>query len=127
MSHPLPRTLFAAIPMLMSMVSAWAAADVEAGKAVFKRCQICHRIEAGAPASLGPNLHGLFGRKAGSLEGYDYSEAMKNSGVVWDDDTLRKYLGDPKSFIPGNKMAFPGLKNETELDNLLAYLKQATQ
>jgi len=109
------------------MSSSGQAADVEAGKTVFNRCKACHRIEAGAASGLGPNLHGVFGRKAGTLEGYNYSEAMKNSGIVWDDDTVRKYLGDPKGFVPGNKMAFPGLKNETEMANLLAYLKQATQ
>jgi len=103
------------------------AADAEAGKAAFKRCQVCHRLEAGGAASIGPNLHGVFGRKAGSVEGFAYSEAMKNSGVVWDDETLAKYLSDPKGFVPGNKMAFPGIKNEAELTNLLAYLKQASQ
>lgn len=116
-----------AMATLMLAASAAAAADADAGKAIFKRCQICHRIEADAPASLGPNLHGVFGRKAGTVAGYEYSEAMKNSGVVWDDDTLRKYLSDPKGFVAGNKMAFPGIKDQTEMDNLLAYLKQAAQ
>jgi cytochrome c len=103
------------------------AADAEAGKLVFNRCKVCHKLEADGHTSLGPSLHGLFGRKAGTFEGYNYSEAMKNSGVVWDDETLPKYLSDPKTFVPGNKMAFPGIKNDTELANLLAYLKQATQ
>ena len=72
-------------------------------------------------------MHGVFGRKAGALEGYSYSEAMKNSGIVWDDETLAKYLHDPRGSLPGNKMAFPGLKNDEEVANLLAYLHQATQ
>ena len=77
--------------------------------------------------TVGPNLHGVFGRKAGSLDGYAYSAAMKNSGIVWDDETLAKYLRDPRGSMPGNKMAFPGIKNDEELANLLAYLHQATQ
>ena len=116
----------AAAGTLLAIAAPADAADVEAGKAVFNRCKICHHLEAGAASPVGPNLHGLFGRKAGTLPGYNYSEAMKNAGVVWDDDTLAKYLRDPKGFIPGNKMAFPGLKDETELANLLAYLKEAT-
>lgn len=103
------------------------AADIEAGKTVFNRCKACHKLEEGGHTTLGPSLHGLWGRKAGTLEGYSYSEAMKNSGVTWDDDTLAKYLRDPKTFIAGNKMAFPGIKDDTEIVNLLAYLKEATK
>src|SRR5580692_12838482 len=90
------------------------AADVAAGQAIFARCKICHTVEAGGRSGVGPNLHGIFGRKAGSLDGFTYSEAMKNSGITWDDDTIRQYLNDPKNFIPGNKMAFPGIKDEIE-------------
>jgi cytochrome c len=104
-----------------------AAADAAAGEKVFARCKICHSVQAGAPSPVGPNLHGMFGRKAGSVEGYNYSEAMKNSGIVWDDESLAKYLRDPRGSLPGNKMAFPGLKNDDEMANLLAYLHQATQ
>jgi len=103
------------------------AADVAAGQAIFARCKICHTVEAGGRSGVGPNLHGIFGRKAGSLDGFTYSEAMKNSGITWDDDTIRQYLNDPKNFISGNKMAFPGIKDEIELSNLLAYLHEAAQ
>ena len=120
------RCLLAGAALLLATAPA-RAADVEAGKTVFNRCKACHRLEANAPAALGPNLHGIFGRKAGTIDGFNYSEAMKQSGVVWDDDTLQKYLSDPKAFVPGNKMAFPGVKNDTEMANLIAYLKQATQ
>ena len=103
------------------------AADTAAGQAIFARCKICHSIQAGAPNTVGPNLHSVFGRKAGSLPNFAYSAGMKESGVVWDDETLRKYLQNPKDFIPGNKMAFPGIKDENDVSNLLAYLHQAAE
>lgn len=103
------------------------AADLGAGQKIFARCRICHTTAAGAPSTVGPNLHGLFGRKAGSLPGFDYSPAMKASGVTWNADTLTKYLRDPRGFIPGNRMAFPGIENDAELADLVAYLKQATK
>ena len=120
----------AAILVLGSMAFAappCAAADPAAGKAVFNRCRICHTVEAGGHNGAGPNLHGLFGRKAGSVEHFAYSAAMKNSGVVWDEATLAKYLHDPKQFIPGTKMAFPGIASDKEVADLLAYLREATQ
>jgi cytochrome c len=103
------------------------AADLAEGEHIFAHCRICHTIAAGAPSTVGPNLHGLFGRKAGSLPGFDYSAAMRASGVVWDDKTLAKYLQSPREFIPGSRMAFPGIKNQQQLADLLAYLKQATK
>jgi cytochrome c len=103
------------------------AADIEAGKAVFNRCRICHTIEAGGNNGAGPNLHGLFGRKAGSVEHFAYSAAMKNSDVVWDEATLAKYLRAPKQLVPGTKMAFPGIASDKEVADLLAYLREATQ
>jgi len=117
--------LVAAFAVLMPV--AVRAADATAGQTAFARCKICHTLEAGGRSPVGPNLHGVFGRKAGSLDGYAYSAAMKNSGIVWDDETLAKYLRDPRGSMPGNKMAFPGIKNDEELANLLAYLHQATQ
>ncbi|HEX3952923.1 MAG TPA: cytochrome c family protein [Stellaceae bacterium] len=104
------------------------AADVLAGQTVFNRCKICHKIEANQRSTVGPNLHGIFGRKAGTLDGFaGYSEPMKNAGIVWNDETLGKYLRDPKGFLPGTNMAFPGLKNDVDVANLLAYLHQAAQ
>lgn len=103
------------------------AASAAAGQAVFNRCKICHTIEPGGRNIVGPNLHGIFGRKAGSLPNFAYSPALKESGVVWDDDTLTKYLRDPKEFIPGDRMAFPGIKDEGQLADLLAYLHEAAK
>ena len=109
------------------MPGATQAADTEAGQKAFAKCKICHAVEAGGRNTAGPNLHGIFGRKAGTLDGFSYSAAMKNSGIVWDDESMAKYLRDPRGSMPGNKMAFPGVKNDEEMANLLAYLHQATQ
>jgi len=100
--------------------------DAQRGAQVFNQCKICHSLEAGKNM-VGPSLHGLIGRKAGSVPGYAYSPAMKNADVTWDDDTLSKYLTDPKAFIPGDKMPFLGIKDPSQLGDLLAYLHQATQ
>jgi cytochrome c len=112
---------------LLIAVGPASAADLAAGAKTFVKCRICHTVAAGAPSAVGPNLHGLFGRKAGSLPGFSYSAAMKSSGVIWDDATLAQYLRDPKGFIPGARMAFPGIKDQNELADLIAYLKQVTK
>jgi cytochrome c len=125
--------LTAAIPILIGILGAvsairpCAAADSAAGKAVFNRCRICHTVEVGGRNGTGPNLHGLFGRKAGGVEDFAYSAAMKNSGIVWDDATLEKYLHSPRQVVPGTKMAFPGIPSDKELADLLAYLHEAAQ
>lgn len=109
-----------------SITMAQGSADVQKGKQVFNECRACHSLEP-AKNGIGPSLHGLFGRKAGTEAGYNYSSAMKNANVVWNEETLKKYLADPHKFIPGDKMAFPGVKNEAQLNDLIAYLKQATK
>jgi cytochrome c len=76
---------------------------------------------------VGPTLKGLFGRKAGTIEGFNYSDAMKNSGLVWNEETLKPYLADPKKALPGGKMVFAGLKKEEDLENVIAYLMEATK
>lgn len=100
--------------------------DAQRGAQVFAQCKVCHSLDAGKNM-VGPSLHGLIGRKAGSVPGYAYSPAMKNANVTWNDDTLSKYLSDPKAFIPGDKMVFNGIKDPTRLGDLLAYLNQATK
>jgi cytochrome c len=103
------------------------AADIASGQAEFNKCKICHTVEAGGRSMVGPNLHGIFGRQAGIADKFAYSEAMQKSGIAWDDETLTKYLHNPKEMVPGGKMAFPGIKDDEQIANLLAYLHQATQ
>ena len=103
-------------------------ADATRGQRVFnQQCRACHTLEKGGAQTAGPNLHGVFGRKAGTAEGYEASEAMKTSGIVWDDATMAEYNRDPKGKVPGTKMLFNGVKNAGQLADLVAYLKQATQ
>src|SRR6476659_6074870 len=102
------------------------AADVEKGKAVFEQCAACHSLD-GSGDYDGPTLKGVIGRKAGSLEEYRYSAAMKRSDVTWDAVALDKYVTDPQLFIPGNRMAFAGIGDKTQRDDLIAYLAVATR
>ena len=102
------------------------AADVGKGKAVFEQCAACHSLD-GSGDYDGPTLKGVIGRKAGSLEDYRYSAAMKRSDVTWDAGTLDEYVADPQAFIPGNRMAFAGISDNTQRDDLVAYLAVATK
>lgn len=105
--------------------AAFADGDAAKGEKVFAKCKACHSLEAGQN-KVGPSLAGVFGRKAGTVEGFKYSDAMVNSGITWDAEQMAKYLENPKEFIAGNKMAFPGLKKEDDREDVIAYLKQAT-
>ena len=98
------------------------AQDLAAGENSFKKCLPCHAVGEGAKNKVGPLLNGLEGRKSGTIEGYNYSEANKNSGITWSKETFLDYIKDPRAKIPGTKMIFPGIKNETEANNLWAYL-----
>jgi cytochrome c len=123
---PRQTTILTLALLLLLMPMPGEAADIAAGQTIFNRCKICHALEAGKNM-VGPSLHGIFGRKAGSADDFTYSEAMKSSGIVWDDDTLTKYLRDPKDVVPSGKMAFPGIKDDKQIADLLAYLHEATQ
>jgi len=110
--------LVAVVPVAAS------AQDADAGKAVFNKCKACHSTPGpDAKNMLGPNLTGVVGRKAGSVEGFAYSDAMKGAGLTWDEATLGEYLKDPKGKVPGNKMVFLGIKDDTDRANLIAFLK----
>jgi cytochrome c len=100
------------------------AQDVAAGETSFKKCLPCHAVGEDAKNKVGPVLNGLEGRKSGTIEGYTYSEANKNSGITWSDDTFKEYIKDPRAKIPGTKMVFAGIKNEKEIGDLWTYLKQ---
>ena len=108
--------------LTMGMSLAQAEGDSAAGEKVFKKCKACHVIDK-EKNRLGPHLVGIIGRTSGSIDGFKYSKAMKESGLTWDEATLDAYLADPKGYLPKNKMAFPGLKKEADRANVIAYLK----
>ena len=108
---------------ILSTVSAFAQ-DAASGEKIFTQCKACHQIGENAKNAVGPELNGLFGRKAGAVPGYSYSAANKNSGITWDEAIFRAFIKDPKAMIPGTKMTFPGLKNPKQIDDVVAYLKQ---
>ncbi len=100
--------------------------DVAAGEKVFALCRSCHVLDEGVNR-VGPSLHKVVGRASGSVAGFSYSDANKNSGVTWTTDVLFKYLEDPKAFMPGTKMAFPGIKDAQDRANLVAYLESQSK
>ena len=119
--------IFAALGLTMGFLglsTASYAQDAEKGANVFKKCMACHAIDD--KNKIGPSLKGIVGRKAATVEGFKYSDAMlakAAEGVVWDEATLAAYLPDPKAWVPGTKMAFPGLKKPEEVADLIAFLK----
>jgi cytochrome c len=100
------------------------AQDVAAGKTSFNKCLACHAIGENAKNKVGPELNGLDGRKSGTVEGYSYSDANKNSGITWNEKEFKEYIKAPKAKIPGTKMAFAGITKESEVDSLWAYIAQ---
>jgi cytochrome c len=107
---------------------AWAEGNAARGERLFnQQCKACHTLEKDGASTVGPNLHGLFGRKAGSAAGFKPSEAMEKSGIVWDDRQLADYLKDPKAKVPGTKMVYIGLRQEAQQQDMIEFLKKATQ
>jgi|SRR6187397_2502074 len=100
------------------------AQDLAAGETSFKKCLPCHSVGPDAKNKVGPVLNGLDGRHSGSIEGYNYTEANKNSGITWNEQIFKEYITNPRAKIPGTKMVFAGITNEKERENLWAYLKQ---
>ena len=110
--------------LIMALPVMAAAQDLENGKEVWNKCRACHQVGEGAKNLVGPVLNGLFGRKAGTVEGFNYSDANKNSGIAWDEPTFREYIKNPRAKIPNTKMVFVGLSDERDIEDLLAFLKQ---
>lgn len=126
MTHKLAMTAFATTVLVVGALTqaAQAEGDPAKGAEVFRKCAACHRVGPGAKNAVGPELNGLDGRKTGSVAGYNYSPANKNSGIVWSKETFEKYIRDPRKAIPGTKMFFAGIKKESDIENLWAYLAQ---
>lgn len=122
-----------ALAVSVAFIVAGSAARAQSGNAARgerlfnQQCKACHVVDEGARSPVGPNLHGLFGRKAGTAPGFEASPAMAKSGIVWDDKTLAEYLKDPKGRVPDNKMVFAGFKQQAQLDDVIAYLEKATK
>jgi cytochrome c len=115
-----------ALAALGAAVTAATAQDLAAGATSFKKCAACHDVGETAKNKVGPVLNGLDGRNSGSVAGYNYSDGNKNSGITWNEATFLEYIKDPKAKVPGTKMVFAGIKNETEAKNLWAHLNQYT-
>jgi len=109
--------------LLASLPAPYNAADLNNGQSKFAACRSCHTITPGGPNMTGPNLHGLFGRKAGSHPDFNYSEGLKTSGITWDAAQLDKWIENPRQVVPGTKMSFAGLKNPKDRADLIGYLK----
>ena len=114
--------LAAAVVLAAAITTPAAAADTAHGKQLFQACAACHGAE-GKGGTLGPNLVGVVGRKAGSLDDFRYSNAMKRSALVWDDRNLRDYVSNPQAKIKGNRMPFSGVGSPSDADDIVAYLK----
>ncbi|WP_374764695.1 c-type cytochrome [Yunchengibacter salinarum] len=118
--------LFALTGLALGLAGSLPAAadgDPAKGKRLYMRCKACHALEQGVN-KIGPSLHDLFGRKAGSVEGFRYSKAMKNADITWNAETISAYLENPRKYIPGNRMSFAGLRKEQDREDVIAYLKQ---
>jgi cytochrome c len=111
------------LALALAACSSQGAAGQPSGEAVFRKCAICHRIEANAPNGIGPNLHGVYGRKAASLPGFNYSPAMRGTGFTWDARTLDRYLAAPQKVVPGTRMTFSGLPDAPSRKAVISYLK----
>ena len=112
--------------MLLLSCSAYAGGDVARGEARFQDCAACHKLEAGAN-NVGPSLHDIFTRKAGTLEDFRYSPAMKRSGIVWTPEALDKFIADPQAMVPANRMPYAGMANPSDRADLIAYLQKMTK
>jgi cytochrome c len=115
---------FIAAIAIPAMLQKAAAQDVEKGEHAFNKCLPCHAVGPGAENKVGPELNGLDGRHTGTAPNYNYSEANKNSGIVWNEATFKDYIRSPQAKIPGTKMTFAGITKPQEIEDLWAYLRQ---
>ena len=120
------RTFMMVAASVAILAEAATAQDVTSGEKVFRQCATCHAVGPGPQAKTGPELNGLDGRHSGSVTNYNYSTANKNSAVVWNEATFKQYIANPPAMIPGTKMAYVGLRNQQQINDLWAYLKQFT-
>jgi len=118
------RTLIVAAAAIVVSAGAALAQDVAKGEASFRKCLPCHSIGDDAQNKIGPELNGIDGRHSGSVPDFSYSDANKNSGIVWSEATFKEYIKDPRAKVPGTKMVFAGIKNDQDVNDLWAYLKQ---
>jgi cytochrome c len=118
------KTLAMAVVVLAAAAGSAKAQDLAAGEQSFRKCLPCHSVGEDARNKVGPVLNGLDGRKSGTVEGYNYSEANKKANITWNEESFKEYIQAPAAKVPGTKMAFAGIKNQTEIANLWAYLKQ---
>lgn len=112
--------------LLASLPAPYASADLDNGRRVFARCRACHTITEGGPNMPGPNLYGVFGREAGHKDGYNYSTALREAEFTWDAERLDHWLENPREFLRGNKMSFPGITDAEDRRDLIAFLKVET-
>jgi cytochrome c len=118
------RMAIVAAPLLLAMVGSGRAQNAAAGEKDFLVCRACHQIGPTAKNAVGPVLNGVVGRKAGTYPGFTYSDANRDSGLVWTPEELDKYLASPQTVVPHTKMIFPGLKEEQKRKDVIAYLEQ---
>ena len=118
------KTFVMAAVLIVASAAAASAQDVEKGEASFRKCGLCHAVGENAQNKIGPVLNGLDGRHSGTVANFAYSDAHKNSGIVWNQASFKEYIKDPAAKVPGTKKVFAGIKDEQEADDLWAYIKQ---
>lgn len=114
------------IALIEALPAPYNTADYNKGRRQYSTCRSCHLLAEGSGHRVGPNLHGMFGRKIGALEGFKYSKAVQEADFEWTPEKLDAWLASPRKFLPGNRMTFAGISNETQRKNLIAYLMVET-
>ena len=113
-------------PILAALGSPWSEANLENGRRIYRQCQSCHTLYEDGRHLMGPNLYGLMGRTAGSAEDFRYSQVLQDADFIWDAEQLDQWLADPRGFLPGNRMSYPGLADETQRRDVIGYIAVET-